>query len=76
MRNFLILAIVGFIITITLAKSVANEADPFLKIESKGITKTAQRSYILADNGKVITRFYTENREDVRLKDIPQNVQE
>jgi penicillin-binding protein 1A len=75
LRSFIIITIIGFIFTISIANTFVHEVDPFVKVESKGITKTAQRSYIMADNGKVIARLFLENREDVPLKDIPLNVQ-
>lgn len=75
MKKYLLVIAVGIVLTIALANVVADVADQFFKVESTGITKTAQRSYILADDGTVLTRLYMENREDIPLTTVPNHVQ-
>ncbi len=75
MKKFVFLTALAFFLTVFLANSFAGEANEFAKAENKGLTKRAQRSYIFADDGTVLTRLYLENREDVPLNSIPKNVQ-
>lgn len=69
------MTLLGLILTVFLAKGFANEADQFVNIERTGITKTAQRSYILAADGTILARLYLENREDTSLANVPEHVQ-
>ncbi|MCL6472257.1 MAG: PBP1A family penicillin-binding protein [Firmicutes bacterium] len=75
MKRYALLVAVAFFLTVRLASAFAGEANQMVKAENKGLTKTAQRSYILADDGTVLTRLYIENREDVPLESIPKYVQ-
>lgn len=62
--------------TVFLANSFAGEANEYVKVEKNAMAKSAQRSFILADDGTVLARLYLENREDVPLDQIPEHVQE
>jgi penicillin-binding protein 1A len=76
LKKYFFLILLGFFLTVFLADSFAGEADQFTKVENLGITQTAQRSYVMADNGTVLARLYLENREDVPLSKVPNHVQQ
>lgn len=59
-----------------LANSFADEVNEYVKVEKNAMAKSAQRSFILADDGTVLARLYMENREDIPLDQIPEHVQE
>ncbi len=81
MKKYVFLTVLAFFLTVSLANNFASEANQLVKTEKKGLTTKAklntgpQRSYILADNGTVLTRLYIENREDVPLANVPVYVQ-
>ncbi|NCO66104.1 MAG: penicillin-binding protein [Candidatus Aquicultor secundus] len=75
MKKFVFLTVLGLFLTVFLANSFAGEANQFVKVENNALLKQAQRSYILANDGAVLTRLYLENREDIPLQNVPPVVQ-
>ncbi|MHB8841095.1 MAG: transglycosylase domain-containing protein [Candidatus Aquicultor sp.] len=75
MKKFVFLTVLGLFLTVFLANSFAGEANQFVRVENNALLKQAQRSYILANDGAVLTRLYLENREDVPLQNVPPVVQ-
>ncbi|MBE0448493.1 MAG: PBP1A family penicillin-binding protein [Actinobacteria bacterium] len=77
MKRFLLAVLSGLLITILLANTFASEASEFVGDEKETLIRSAQRSYIYANDGKtILARLYLENREDVPLDNVPQHVQE
>jgi len=76
LRKFLFFTVLALALTVFLANSFAGEANEYVKVEKNAMAKSAQRSFILADDGTVLARLYMENREDIPLDQIPEHVQE
>jgi len=76
LKKFLFFTVLALTLTVFLANSFAGEANEYVKVEKNAMAKSAQRSFILADDGTILARLYLENREDIPLDQIPEYVQE
>ncbi|MBS3909610.1 MAG: PBP1A family penicillin-binding protein [Actinobacteria bacterium] len=76
MKRYILLALVGFFITVTLANAAADAAGDFAKDQDEKIIRGAQRSYIHAADGTILARLYFENREDVPLDEVPKHIRD
>ena len=76
MKRYILLALIGFFVTVTLANAAADAAGDFAKDQDEKIIRSAQRSYIHASDGTILARLYFENREDVPLDEVPKHIRD